>query len=235
MTDPHAAFLPGSATRQVDPEGERRVSRSRVTAAGHPAVDPFPFTCCCRSNSCSAPRRRRSRALWYGGGGRAAVARYNLEQMIELHGLLQIFLRVQLRELLRHPRVRGEQHDGNGSDTRLLLLLLAELEAITARHHPVEENETRKWIGAKIFERLKPIRSRADRVPFGLEHIGQRVSNVEVVVHHEHVRLLLHAERSMGKSTTNRVPPSEGRSKRMVPVWASTICRAIHSPRPKPP
>src|SRR5262245_22244684 len=113
-----------------------------------------------------------------------AVLRERLEYALELQGLRE--------DSLGGDRAcaafagRRDYHDRNRRPARIVLLPAAELPPVHDRHHQVEEDDAGGLARVEVDESLLAVRRRHNAVAFVFQELAKGVSDVAVVVDHQH-------------------------------------------------
>ena len=107
------------------------------------------------------------------------------EQVLHVHGLLEVAGGAQGGGLLLHVAVGGQDDDGDRGQAGILDLLAPKLPAVHDRHHQVEKDEVGMGAGPEQAQRLLPVGGAEDAEPFGPQDHPQGFAGRGVVLHDE--------------------------------------------------
>jgi hypothetical protein len=124
--------------------------------------------------------------------------------------------------------------DGAGSrstDLRRAVMMTTGIASVHLGHHEIEQDEARWRACLQPIERRLTGCDRGDPVTVVVQKQLQRLAQIGVVVDDENVP----GHPDLGISTVNADPASTSLRTEIEPPIASTSCREIHRPSPRPP
>src|SRR4029453_16354332 len=162
-----------------------------------------------------------------------------------------------LRRLARGRRVRGDHDDRDRGERRIAALLRHEGVPVHDRHEDVEQDDADRG-RPEHAQRPFAVGRLAHAITFGLQQRRQRLARVEIVFDDQNTLVrMAHATSSLsfrrggrpgstrvngrrsstrGSVTVKVAPcPTPALSTATRPPWASTRCRTIARPSPRPP